>query len=237
MELGSPWGQWFGRQQPRLENREQAGRVLAEHLTDYRDDPTGLILALPRGGAVVGHALSLALHLPLEVFLVCKIGAPGNPEYALGALAEIGPPWLNRQAMASLGVLPAMLNETIQAERGEMVRRQALYRGGRPLPPVAGRTVVLVDDGLATGATFLASVQALKGLGPKRLIAAIPVGPKETILEVEGLVDELVALLTPEPFYAVGNHYEDFTQVEDDAVLRALADAAARLRDRDSPSV
>lgn len=229
---------WWASQQPRLANREEAGRLLAEQLRAYRDEPDGIILALPRGGIVVGHVMSLALHLPLEAFLVRKLGAPGNPEYALGAIAEIGPPFLNHAALAALGLSPGDLDETIRAERAEIVRRQALYRGGRPLPPLAGRTVMLVDDGLATGATFLASVRALRGLGLKRLIAAIPVGPKDTIRDVEGQVDELVVLLTPEPFYAVGNHYEDFTQVEDDEVLSALADAAAALRSRgSSPSV
>lgn len=225
---------WLGGQQARLENREQAGRLLAERLIAYRDDPAGIILALPRGGVVVGHAMSLGLHLPLEIFLVRKIGAPGNPEYALGAIAEIGPPLLNRQPMAALGVSVADLEETIRTERAEIVRRQTLYRGGRPLPVLAGRTVILVDDGLATGATFLAAVHAVKGMSPGRLIAAIPVGPKETLRELERLVEELVVLLTPEPFYAVGNHYEDFTQVEDEAVLRALTDAAARLREAES---
>jgi predicted phosphoribosyltransferase len=222
---------WWEPREARLANRTEAGRLLADRLSSYRDEPDGIILALPRGGVVVGHAMSLALHLPLEVFLVRKLGAPGNPEYALGAIAEIGPPFLNRAAMAAFGLTtPADLEETIRAEWAEIVRRQALYRGGRPLPPLAGRTVILVDDGLATGATFLASVEALKGLGLKRLIAAIPVGPKDTIREVEATVDELVVLLTPEPFYAVGNHYEDFTQVEDDEVLRYLAGAAAALR-------
>lgn len=225
---------WLGGQQPRLENREQAGRLLAERLASYRDDPAGIILALPRGGVAVGHAMSLALHLPLEVFLVRKIGAPGNPEYALGAIAEIGPPLLNRQAMAALGVSVADLEETIRAEQAEIVRRQALYRGGRPLPALAGRTVMLVDDGLATGATFLAAVHAVKGMNSGRLIAAIPVGPLATIREMEGLVDELAVLMTPEPFYAVGNHFEDFAQVEDGEVLRALADAAAALRAHES---
>jgi putative phosphoribosyl transferase len=227
---------WWAPQEPRLANREEAGRLLADRLSAYRDEPDGILLALPRGGVVVGHAMSLALHLPLEVFLVRKLGAPGNPEYALGAIAEIGPPLLNRTAMEAFGLSPADLEEIVRAERAEIVRRQELYRGGRPLPPLAGRTVILVDDGLATGATFMASVQALKGLGLKRLIAALPVGPKETIREVERTVDELVVLLTPEPFYAVGNHYEDFTQVEDEPVLRSLVEAAASLRARGSSS-
>lgn len=211
-------------------DRHDAGKRLAAALAPFENEDT-VVLALPRGGVVVGYVMSLSLHLPLDVFLVRKLGAPGNPEYALGAVAEIGEPYLNRRAMDAFALSPAHLAESVREQREEIARRQALYRNGRPLPSLTGRNVILVDDGLATGATFLASVQALKGLGPKRLIAAIPVGPNETLREVGVQVDELVVLLTPEPFYAVGNHYEDFTQVEDDAVLRCLAGAEVALRD------
>lgn len=228
MEFG--FNRWLKEQQPRLENREEAGRLLADRLSAYRDDPEAIILALPRGGVVVGYVMSVALHLPLDVFLVRKLGAPGNPEYALGAVAEIGEPYLNRRAMEAFALSPSDLAWAVREQREEIARRQTLYRHGRPLPALAGHTVILVDDGLATGATFFASVQALRGLGVKRLIAALPVGPQETIRELESQVDELIVLLMPEPFYAVGNHYEDFTQVEDDAVVRYLAEAAAALR-------
>jgi len=211
-----------------LQDREEAGRLLAERLTAYRDDPQAAVLALPRGGVAVGFAISRALHLPLDVFLVRKLGAPGNPEYAVGAVSETGTVRLNPQAgavLARFGTPVGYLEETIRAEREEMTRRQAVYRGGKALPDLAGWTVILVDDGIATGATFLASVEALRKLGPGRLVAALPVGPPETLREVGRQVDELVWLKAPESFYAVGQHYESFAQVEDAEVLAYLAQA------------
>ncbi len=212
-----------------LRDRDEAGRLLAERLVAYRRDPQALILALPRGGVVVGAAISAALHVPLDVFLVRKLGAPGNPEYALGAVTETGTVYLNPEAgevLARHDAPDGYLDRTIRAEQEEIVRRQALYRGGKPLPDLSGCTVLLVDDGIATGATFLASVQALRSLSVKRLVAAIPVGPPETLREVGGLVDELVWLLAPDPFFAVGAHYESFMQVEDAQVLACLQRAA-----------
>lgn len=208
-----------------LRDRDEAGRLLAERLGAYRRDPQALVLALPRGGVVAGAAISAALHVPLDVFLVRKLGAPGNPEYALGAVTETGTVYLNPEAQEVLKRSAApggYLDRTIQAEQEEIVRRQVLYRGGKSLPDLSGRTILLVDDGIATGATFLASVQALRSLSVKRLVAAIPVGPPETLREVGRLVDELVWLLAPEPFFAVGSHYEHFTQVEDEEVLACL---------------
>jgi putative phosphoribosyl transferase len=216
-----------------LKNREEAGRLLAGRLTDYRDDPEGIILALPRGGVAVGYALSLSLRLPLDVFLVRKVGAPDQPEYALGAVTETGSVYLNpeaRRVLVSQGAPAGYLAEAAAVQRHEIARRVALYRGGRPLPDLAGRTVLLVDDGIATGATFLASVEALKERGLRHLVAAVPVGPPDTLRRVKEKVDNLVTLLTPEPFYAVGNHYANFSQVEDDQVIRYLAEAAAALR-------
>ncbi|TAJ10152.1 MAG: phosphoribosyltransferase [Nitrospirae bacterium] len=212
-----------------LRDRDEAGRLLAERLGVYRRDPQALVLALPRGGVVVGAAISAALQLPLDVFLVRKLGAPGNPEYALGAVTETGTVYLNPEAREVLvrSAAPGdYLDRTIQAEQEEIVRRQVLYRSGKPLPDLSGRTVLLVDDGIATGATFLASIQALRSVGVKRLVAAIPVGPPETLREVGKLVDELVRLLAPEPFFAVGTRYENFIQVEDAQVLACLQRAA-----------
>lgn len=209
-----------------LNDREEAGQLLAERLTAYRDDPQALVLALPRGGVAVGFAISKALHLPLDVFLVRKLGAPGNPEYALGAVAETGTVHLNPRAgetLARFGAPAGYLEATIQAERQEMARRQAVYRGGKPLPDLTGRTVLLVDDGIATGATFLAAVEALRALRVGRLVAALPVGPPDTFRVVGRQVDELVWLQAPELFFAVGNHYRNFAQVEDDEVMACLA--------------
>lgn len=211
-----------------LRDRDEAGRLLAERLGAYRRDPQALVLALPRGGVVVGAAIGASLQLPLDVFLVRKLGAPGNPEYALGALTETGTIYLNpevREVLARHVAPEEYLDRTIHAEREAMARRQTLYRGGKPLPALSGRTILLVDDGIATGATFLASIRALRSLGVARLVAAIPVGPPETLRDVGKLVDELVWLLAPEPFFAVGNHYENFTQVEDDEVMAYLTQA------------
>ncbi len=203
-------------------NREEAGRILADELSRYRNDPTALILALPRGGVAVGYQLSLALHAPLDVFMTRKIGAPGNPEYAIGAVAETGSLYLNQEAVSSLGLSRYELDRLIYIQEKEIARRKDLYRQGRPLPQLTGRTVLLVDDGIATGSTFMASALAIRGLQPHRLVGVIPVGPPSTIREVQAHVDELVVLMTPDPFEAVGNFFVDFTQVEDRDVIQYL---------------
>lgn len=216
-------------------NRQDAGRLLANRLTRYRDDPTGLILALPRGGVPVGAVLSEALRLPLDVFITRKIGAPDNPEYAIGAVAEDGYVYLNPEAQAVLDAYSSsveFLEEAIRIQKEEIARRQGLYRQGRPLPKLVGRTVLLVDDGVATGATFLASVEALRAREVKRLVAAVPVGPPETLTLIGAKVDELVVLQKPWLFVAVGNYYMDFRQIEDAEVTRYVSDAAAALRNR-----
>jgi putative phosphoribosyl transferase len=203
-------------------NREEAGRILADKLSRYRNDPTALILALPRGGVAVGYQLSLALHVPLDVFITRKIGAPGNPEYAIGAVAETGSHYLNQEAINSLGLSQHELQRLIHVQQQEIGRRKDLYRQGRPLPQLTGRTLLLVDDGIATGATFMASALAIRSLQPRRLVGVIPVGPPSTIREVRAHVDELVVLMTPDPFVAVGNFFVDFTQVEDRDVIQYL---------------
>lgn len=203
-------------------NREEAGRILADELSQYRNDPTALILALPRGGVAVGYQLSLALHVPLDVFITRKIGAPGNPEYAIGAVAETGSRYLNQDAVSSFGLSRHELERLTHIQEKEIARRRDLYRQGRPLPKLTGRTVLLVDDGIATGSTFMASALAIRGLQPRRLVGVIPVGPPSTLHEVRSHVDELVVLMTPDPFYAVGNFFTDFTQVEDRDVIQYL---------------
>ena len=203
-------------------NREEAGRILADKLSQYRNDPTALILALPRGGVAVGYQLSLALHLPLDVFITRKIGAPGNPEYAIGAVAETGSCSLNQEAVNSFGLSQHELDQLIHVQEKEIARRKNLYRQERSLPQLTGRTVLLVDDGIATGSTFMASALAIRSLQPRRLVGVIPVGPSSTIREVRSHVDELVVLMTPGPFEAVGNFFVDFTQVEDRDVIQYL---------------
>ncbi|HEX2056472.1 MAG TPA: phosphoribosyltransferase [Nitrospiraceae bacterium] len=203
-------------------NREEAGERLAERLSGYRGDSSVVVLALPRGGVAVGYRLSLLLGVPLDVLITRKIGAPGNPEYALGAVCETGAVFWNREALDSFSLSAQDLDRAVAIGKEEIARRVDLYRQGRPLRSLTDRTVILLDDGLATGATFLASVAAIRQLRPRRLIGAIPVGPPETIREVEREVDKLVVLLTPDPFYAVGNFYADFAQMEDSDVLRYL---------------
>ena len=205
-----------------FKNREEAGELLAQELIQFRKDPSAILLALPRGGVAVAYRLSLALHLPLDVLITRKIGAPGNPEYALGAVSETGAVYWNREALLGLSLTERQLSAAVQAQQKEVTRRVALYRQGRPFPDLNDRTVILVDDGLATGATFFASVATARQGNPRRVIGAIPVGPRSTVEEARKLVDQLIVLRVPDPFYAVGNFYRDFEQVEDREVLQYL---------------
>lgn len=212
-------------------NREEAGRQLAAKLYHYKEAPGGLILSLPRGGVAVGYQLSIALHLPLDVFITRKIGAPGNPEYALGAVTEYGNMYLNPEAVAEFRLSHEDVRDIVNVQRQEITRRQHLYRQGRHPFPLKDRLVIIVDDGIATGSTFFASVEGIRTQSPTRLIAAIPVGPPDTIARVKSVVDETVVLAAPEPFWAVGNHYSDFAQVEDRDVLEYLNLADESLRE------
>ena len=205
-----------------FKNREEAGELLAQELAAFRNDPDAILLALPRGGVTVAYQLSLALHLPLDVLITRKIGAPGNPEYALGAVSETGAVYWNQEALSGLSLSERERAAAVQAQQKEVARRVALYRQERPFPNLKDRTVILVDDGLATGATFFASVTTARQAHPRRIIGAIPVGPRSTVQEARSLVDQLVVLRVPEPFYAVGNFYRDFEQVEDREVLEYL---------------
>ena len=213
-----------------FKNREEAGRGLVERLIQYRDDSTAIIVALPRGGVAVGYQLSLGLHLPLDLFIARKLGAPDNPEYALGAVGETGIVYLNPEAMAAFHLSRSDIQMSIQMQQQEIARRQGLYRQGRQLPTLTDRIVILVDDGIATGSTFFASAQSIRQLKPRRLIGAIPVGPVEIIGEARPQVDELIVLATPDPFWAVGNHYIDFAQVSDHDVVEYLNLAEESLR-------
>ncbi len=219
-----------------FKNREEAGRRLVERLIQYREDPAAIIVALPRGGVAVGYQLSLGLHLPLDVFIARKLGAPDNPEYALGAVGETGTIYLNPDAIAAYNLSGEEIESLAQAQQSEVARRQNLYRQGRRLPMLIDRNVILVDDGIATGSTFFASAKSIKHLKPRRLIGAIPVGPVETIREVRSQLDELVVLATPDPFWAVGNHYVDFAQVSDHDVVEYLNLAEEGMRERSQSS-
>lgn len=218
-----------------FQDRAEAGRLLAEKLQAYGNDPYGLILALPRGGVSVGYELALALHLPLDVFITKKLGAPDNPEYAIGALSETGAVHLNREAVEAFDLSQADLAALIGAAREDILRRQERYRNGLPPPAVAGRTLILVDDGMATGATFFATIEALSKLSPRRLVAALPVAPQDNVSLLRSRVDDAVILASPEPFMAVGYHYHSFPQVDDAQVLAFLHAAKQSLASHLSP--
>jgi len=215
-------------------NRREAGEDLATKLTTYANRPDVLVLALPRGGVPVGFSVARALHVPLDVFLVRKLGVPGHEELAMGAVASGGVRVLNSDVVAILRI-PASLIDTIASrELQEIERRERHYRARRPAVEVQGRTLILVDDGLATGATMRAAVTALRQRHPARVIVAVPIAAPETCAELGTEVDEIVCARTPEPFYAVGLWYDDFTQVSDEEV-RDLLMAAARGHDTAAP--
>ncbi|HEX6024764.1 MAG TPA: erythromycin esterase family protein [Solirubrobacter sp.] len=211
----------------RFRDRAHAGRMLAERLRDYAGRDDVVVLALPRGGVPVGYEIARALDVPLDVFLVRKLGLPGHEEYALGAIATGGIRVLNTQLVEELG-LPAEWVEAIDAkERRELQRRERTYRGDRPPPDVAGRTVIVVDDGLATGATMLAALQALRADEPARVIVAVPVADPGVCEALRAVADDVVCVLTPKPLHAVGIWYEDFSQTSDDEV-RVLLEQTRR---------
>jgi putative phosphoribosyl transferase len=207
-------------------DRTEAGQVLASRLVTYANRPGVLVLALPRGGVPVAFEVAQALNAPLDVFLVRKLGVPGREELAMGAIASGGVRVLNEDVVQALGISPEVIEAVAATELQELMRRERLYRGNRPVPEVRGRTIILVDDGLATGSTMRAAVAALRRRGPFRIIVAVPVGSAETCTEFRGEADEIVCARTPEPFYAVGQWYEDFTQTTDEEVRDILHRAA-----------
>ena len=207
-------------------DRTEAGRVLADHLRVYANRPDVLVLALPRGGVPVAYEVARALRAPLDVFLVRKLGVPGQEELAMGAIASGGGVLLNDEVVQALGMPDEVIEEVAAAEREELRRREQLYRDGRPAPEVRGKTVILVDDGLATGSSMRAALRALRRQGPARLVVAVPVGAAETCEELHGEADEVVCARAPYPFYSVGQWYEDFTQTGDEEVHDLLGQAA-----------
>ncbi|HEX8695912.1 MAG TPA: phosphoribosyltransferase [Longimicrobium sp.] len=209
----------------RFHDRHDAGRRLAERLRVYAGRPNVLVLALPRGGVPVAYEVARALGAPLDVFLVRKLGVPGHEELAMGAIASGGVRVLNERVVSQLRVPPQVIDRVAAAEERELVRRERAYRGDRPPPRVEGCDVILVDDGLATGASMRAAAAALRAQGPRRVVIAVPVAAAETCEEFRGEVDEIVCDLTPDPFYAVGLWYEDFSQTTDDEVRELLAAA------------
>ena len=213
---------------PMLKDRREAGRLLARELRQYANRPDVVVLGLPRGGVPVAYEVATALNAPLDVFLVRKVGFPGHEEFAIGALASGGVRVLNVPLIEAYAIPEEEVARLVQRERAELERRERAYRAGRPPLDVAGKTVILVDDGLATGASMQAAVLALKQARPARVVVAVPVAPAETCKALRSVADETVCGLTPEPFGAVGRWYEDFEQTMDEEVQGLLRRVRAR---------
>ncbi|HUZ01260.1 MAG TPA: phosphoribosyltransferase family protein [Thermomicrobiaceae bacterium] len=209
-------------------DRRDAGRVLATLLRAYRGRSNGIVLGLPRGGVPVAYEVALELEFPLDVVLVRKLGVPGHEELAMGAISSGGVRFLNRVLIEELRISEAAVEEATTREAREMERRAREYRDGRPPLDVRGLTAILVDDGLATGATMLAAVAALAQLAPARIVVAVPVGSPEACLELGQQVDEIVCAIIPERFHAVGTWFSDFEPTTDGEVRELLRRAAQR---------
>ncbi|MBX3708420.1 MAG: phosphoribosyltransferase [Gammaproteobacteria bacterium] len=206
----------------KYKNRVEAGKILAQVLSTYEGNQNVLVLALPRGGVPVAFQMAIALKLPLDVFIVRKLGVPGHSELAMGAVAMGGADVFNEDIIRDLQISKEAVQQVIADEQKELNRREIAYRGHRAFPSLKNKTVILVDDGIATGATIRAAVKALKQLEPDKIIIAVPVADQSVCDELEPLVDQLVCPLRPAHFQAVGAWYEDFSQTEDEEVHRLL---------------
>jgi putative phosphoribosyl transferase len=217
-------------------NRTEAGRYLASQLGDYANRPDVLVLALPRGGVPVAFEVASALNAPLDIFLVRKLGVPGHEELAMGAIATGGVRVLNEDVVQYLNIPGDVIDAVAADEQRELERRERLYRGSKQAPDVSGKTVILVDDGLATGSTMRAAAAAIRQQAPARIVVGVPVSAPATCNEFRDEVDDIVCAVTPEPFHGVGRWYEDFSQTTDEEVRELLgrstytqrADAAPR---------
>ena len=207
-------------------NRTEAGRLLAEKLVNYAGRADVIVLGLPRGGVPVAFEVAQRLGAPLDVFIVRKLGVPGFEELAAGAIASGGVRVLNEDVMRSIPHADEAIDAVTIRETAELERREQIYREGRPPPELRDRIVILVDDGLATGATMRAAVKALRERGAAKIVVAVPVGPPDTCHELEERADETICLSTPEFFQAVGQYYEDFSQTSDEDVRELLSQAA-----------
>jgi putative phosphoribosyl transferase len=203
-----------------LRNRVEAGKQLAQALKTASEN--AIVLAVPRGGVVVGYEVARALGVPLDVIVTKKIGAPDNPELAIGAVAEDGTFILDEDLVERLGVSREYIKAEVERQRQEIQRRLVRYRGDVPYPSLKNREVIVVDDGVATGSTLKAALRLVRNKGAKTVTVAIPVGPADTIRELEKLADRVICLQTPEPFYAIGQFYVDFAQTSDEEVTELL---------------
>jgi predicted phosphoribosyltransferase len=205
-----------------FQDRKEAGRKLADKLAKYTDEKDIIVLALPRGGVAIGAEISKKIGAPLDVIITRKIHFPGEPEVAIGAIAENGKVALNDPIVKSYNIPQSYLDEEICRQKAEIERRLIAYRDGEKLAFIKDKTVILVDDGVATGFTIIAAINALKDEGIKKLIVAVPVSPQDTFLKLKSLVDEIICLETPEVFLAIGGFYYDFEQVTDKEVMQLI---------------
>ena len=219
----------------RMRDRREAGRRLAAKLSRFAGRPDVTVLGLPRGGIPVAYEVARALGAPMDAFVVRKLGVPGHEEFAMGAVASGGVRVLDQEVLRQLGIGPGIVEAVTAAERRELDRRERLYRGGAPPPRVAGRTVILVDDGLATGSTMFAAVEALRQRDPAAIVVAVPVGAAPTCDSLERVADECICVLAPDPLLGVGLWYDDFSQTTD-AEVRALLEDASRRTDASRPA-
>jgi putative phosphoribosyl transferase len=213
-------------------DRFDAGRQLAAELRAREEPGDAVVLALPRGGVPVGYEVAMALNLPLDVCVVRKLGVPGQPELAMGAIASGGVQVLNESVVQMMEIGGQTIAALAERERRELERRELAYRGQAPPTDIQRRTIILVDDGLATGATMLAAIRSLRGRRAGPIVVAVPVAPKETVRRIASAADECVCLLTPEPFGSIGAFYLNFSQLSDDDVRYLLAEAARRYEER-----
>jgi putative phosphoribosyl transferase len=210
----------------RFENRAEAGKLLAESLRHYAGDPSVLVLGLARGGVPVAYEVAKRLRAPLDVFVVRKLGTPGNEELAMGAVASGGVRVLNREVVDGLGIPMEIVDTVTEQELRELERRETVYRSQSVPPDYEGKTVLLIDDGVATGATLRSAIRAIRMQHPARLVVAVPTAAGSTAAVLQEEVDEWIALMTPEPFYAVGAWYADFGQTQDAEVCELLRNAS-----------
>lgn len=213
----------------RFRDRREAGRVLASHCAAYRGRTDVVVLGLPRGGVPVAYEVAKELGAALDVFLVRKLGVPGREELAMGAVASGGVIVLNPDVLQHGALGPEVVERVADRERGELLRREVTYRGGRGMVDLAGRAVLLVDDGIATGASMRAAVESVRQHAPARVVVAVPTAPRSACDELRALADDVLCPRMPAPFFAVGAHYSDFTQTTDDEVVELLRRAAEQL--------
>ncbi|OGT45733.1 MAG: phosphoribosyl transferase [Gammaproteobacteria bacterium RIFCSPHIGHO2_12_FULL_41_20] len=206
----------------KFSDRYEAGKVLADQLKTYTKNPYVIVLALPRGGVPVAFEIATALSVPLDIFVVRKLGVPGHEELAMGAIATGGVTIFNNDIIKKLNISNSEINNIIKLEQQELMRRESVYRGKKPFPELKDKIIILVDDGIATGATMRAAIRALRQQHLRRLILAVPVAAFSTCAEMENLVDEVVCPLRPHDFYAVGAWYDEFSQTTDEEVSQLL---------------